>query len=118
MESLQDPGRFTEKPGEHHCRQVGVNIHAHLTVLIADTDPARARNLLDTAGTIDPINEEIARLAMTAHSQTGDTAAVRTRLTALTQALQTIDEEPSEETHRLARRLLHFTSPRTDKRPT
>ncbi|MFV2104543.1 BTAD domain-containing putative transcriptional regulator [Micromonospora sp. LOL_024] len=103
---------------QHTCRQVGVNIHARLAVLVADTDPARARNLLDAACTIDPINEEIARLAMTAHSQTGDTAAVRTRLTALTQALQTIDEEPAEETRRLARRLLHPTSPRTDKRPT
>ncbi|WBB91473.1 bacterial transcriptional activator domain-containing protein, partial [Verrucosispora sp. WMMC514] len=103
---------------QHTCRQVGVNIHARLAVLVADTDPARARNLLDTACTIDPINEEIARLAMTAHSQTGNTTAVRTRLTALTQALHTIDEEPSEETHRLARRLLHPTSPRTDKRST
>ncbi|MBQ1052295.1 LysM peptidoglycan-binding domain-containing protein [Micromonospora sp. C51] len=103
---------------QHTCRQVGVNIHARLAVLVADTDPARARALLDAACTIDPINEQIARLAMTAHSQTGDTAAVRTRLTTLTQALQTIDEEPSEETHRLARRLLHSTSPRTDKRST
>ncbi|GAB3959474.1 hypothetical protein GCM10027614_79030 [Micromonospora vulcania] len=45
-------------------------------------------------------------LAMNAHAATDDTAAINARLAALTSALQEIDEDVSDETHRLARRLL------------
>ncbi|MEU8284223.1 BTAD domain-containing putative transcriptional regulator [Micromonospora sp. NPDC048905] len=99
---------------QHRCRQVGVNIHARLAVLLADTDPGRARTLLDAACDIDPINEEVARLAMNAHAATDDTAAINARLAALTSALQEIDEDVSDDTHRLAHRLLHKSLPPTD----
>ncbi|MEU1812778.1 BTAD domain-containing putative transcriptional regulator [Micromonospora aurantiaca (nom. illeg.)] len=103
---------------QHTSRQVGINIHTQLAGLIADADadPARARNLLDTACDIDPINEETARLAMTAHGQIGNIAAVSARFTALEQALADIDEEPADETRRLANHLLHKVPSRKDPR--
>ncbi|MFC5927973.1 hypothetical protein, partial [Micromonospora vulcania] len=53
-------------------------------------------------------------LAMNAHAATDDTAAINARLAALTSALQEIDEDVSDETHRLARRLLQKSLPHTD----
>ncbi|MEV0733938.1 BTAD domain-containing putative transcriptional regulator [Polymorphospora sp. NPDC050346] len=88
---------------QHTCRQLGVNIHARLATLISNTDPERARQLLDTACAIDPLNEEVAQQAMKAHA--GDPDAIGTRFASLTDALHEIGEDTSENTRRLARQL-------------
>jgi DNA-binding SARP family transcriptional activator len=90
----------------HHVRRTGSWIHARLAILLADSDPHRAAALLETACTQDPYDEELARLALQAHARTGNTTAVKTRMSRLRGALDELDEAPDERTEALAKRLL------------
>jgi two-component SAPR family response regulator len=93
-------------PHLHTCRQYGLTIHTQLAELIADTNPQQARDLLDAAADIDPLNEQVARLALRAHAQLGETTAIKQRLATLTQALDAIDAEVDDTTRELANSLL------------
>jgi nucleoid-associated protein YgaU/two-component SAPR family response regulator len=93
-------------PYLHTCRQYGLAIHTQLAELVADTDPQQARNLLDAAADIDPLNEQVACLAMRAHARLGETTAIKQRLATLTRALDEVDVEVDDATRELAGNLI------------
>ncbi|WP_345731483.1 BTAD domain-containing putative transcriptional regulator [Cryptosporangium minutisporangium] len=101
--------RWVESHREYSRRQ-GITAHIQLAALLTDAAPDEGASLLDAACGIDPINEDVARLAMRAHAQAGNRAAVQARLQALTAALADIDEDPDEATTRLADQLMSRTS--------
>jgi DNA-binding SARP family transcriptional activator len=97
---------------QEHARRQGVIIHTQLAALVADTDPAHAAGLYDAACALDPYNEDLTQAAMYAHAATGNAEAIKDRLRALRTALDELDEEPDDETAKLAAALL------TNIRPT
>ncbi|GAA3390328.1 BTAD domain-containing putative transcriptional regulator [Cryptosporangium minutisporangium] len=111
--------RWVESHREYSRRQ-GITAHTQLAALLGDTDPDQAASILDDACRIDPLNEDVARLAMRAHARTGNTAVVRTRLETLAAALADIDEEPDEATIELAGQIMQRSAAprRSSPRPT
>lgn len=85
-------------------------IHAHLARLLIDTDPSHAAALLETACDQDPYDEDLARLALQAHARTGNTTAIKTRMSRLRSALDELDETPDDQTEGLVRNLLARTA--------
>ncbi|WP_170323805.1 BTAD domain-containing putative transcriptional regulator [Cryptosporangium phraense] len=81
-----------------YSRRQAITAHTELAALPAAADPDRAAALLEAAGNIDPLNEEVARLAISAHAQRGNLKAARERFRQLSAALQDIDAEPDAAT--------------------
>ncbi len=86
-------------------RRHGIRTRLDLAILLGDSEPAAAAELLHGATKLDPINEDLARQAMQALARVGDAPAVRAVLQQLRAALDDIDEEPSAETIALAAQL-------------
>lgn len=93
------------EPAREQIRRNGIRARLHLADLVSAQDPRRAAELTKAAATLDPTNEELARLAMGAHARVGDTLSVAARLRHLRSALREIDEEPSPDTLALATQL-------------
>jgi DNA-binding SARP family transcriptional activator len=89
------------------ARGMAIDVHTALAAALADTDPAEAARLLDTAARHDPTNEHVHRQAMHAHYRLGDPEAIRSLLRQLTLALAELDLQPSVQTADLADRLRH-----------
>jgi DNA-binding SARP family transcriptional activator len=85
-----------------HTRQLGLALY----LTLAAADPDHAAQHLDAACNLDPYNEDAAQQAIRAHTQNGNTDAVRHRLRCLRIALAEIDETPSADTEALAHELL------------
>jgi DNA-binding SARP family transcriptional activator len=81
---------------------------ARIAELVELDDPDRAIAALERAVEHDPINEELYQRIMRVHGRLGHLDAVRRTLRLCEARLATIgDAEPSEETRRVAARLLH-----------
>lgn len=93
------------EPAREQFRRNGIRARLHLADLVSAAQPDRASELTEVAASLDPTNEELARLAMGAHARVDDLAAVAAQLRRLRLALREIDEEPSSETIALATQL-------------
>jgi two-component SAPR family response regulator len=91
-----------------HVRRHLIKIYAAAAALLGDADPAAERSLYQTACQLDPLSDELARLAMRAAARAGDPDGIRRRLTILRRELSDagIDLEP--ETEQLAAELLGY----------
>ncbi|ROO52729.1 transcriptional activator [Micromonospora sp. Llam0] len=98
-----------------HVRRRLIKLYAHAAHLHT-AEPQRVRHLYETACDLDPLNEDLARRAMQASAALDDTNAIRTRLTALRQAVEDNGLDMDEETEQLAHNLLRAlaTPPRRD----
>jgi DNA-binding SARP family transcriptional activator/LysM repeat protein len=92
------------EPYRENIRRQALNAALTLADLLDDHDQALA--VLDTAMTHHPHTEELYRAAMRRHGQRGDLDAVRQVQRTLTQALEDLDAEPSDETIELLDDLL------------
>ncbi|MEW2427786.1 BTAD domain-containing putative transcriptional regulator [Micromonospora sp. NPDC047644] len=81
-------------------------LDAHLALAAATPDPTQALTVLKAAIRHDPYAEAIYQQAMRAHAALGHLEQVRSLRRALTRRLDEIDAEPSEDTLRLADRLI------------
>ncbi|MGC4815075.1 BTAD domain-containing putative transcriptional regulator [Micromonospora sp. DT228] len=81
-------------------------LDAHLALAAATTDPKQALAVLEAAMRHDPYAEAVYQQAMRAHAALGHLEQVRSLRRALTRRLGEIDAEPSEDTLRLADRLI------------
>ncbi|WP_433458442.1 BTAD domain-containing putative transcriptional regulator [Micromonospora sp. CA-248212] len=81
-------------------------LDAHLALAAAIPDPTQALAVLEAAMRHDPYAEAIYQQAMRAHAALGHLEQVRSLRRALTRRLDEIDTEPSEDTLRLADRLI------------
>ncbi|MEU7769838.1 BTAD domain-containing putative transcriptional regulator [Micromonospora taraxaci] len=81
-------------------------LDAHLALAAATTDPTQALAVLEAAMRHDPYAEAAYQQAMRAHAALGRLEQVRSLRRALTRRLDEIDAEPSEDTLRLADRLI------------
>ncbi|WP_406062959.1 BTAD domain-containing putative transcriptional regulator [Micromonospora sp. NBC_00860] len=81
-------------------------LDAHLALAAATTDPTQALAVLEAAMRHDPYAEAIYQQAMRAHAALGHLEQIRSLRRALTRRLDEIDAEPSEDTLRLADRLI------------
>ncbi|WP_328372697.1 BTAD domain-containing putative transcriptional regulator [Micromonospora zamorensis] len=81
-------------------------LDAHLALAAATTDPTQALAVLDAAMRHDPYAEATYQQAMRAHAVLGHLEQIRSLRRALTLRLDEIDAEPSEDTLRLADRLI------------
>jgi two-component SAPR family response regulator len=95
------------EPVREHLRRCAIRARLDLAKLLADHDPASAADLIQAAAALDPINENLTRRALRALAETGNTAGMAAVLQQLREALDDIEEEPSEETLALARQLQH-----------
>ncbi|WP_349876347.1 LysM peptidoglycan-binding domain-containing protein [Micromonospora sp. HUAS YX12] len=89
-----------------HARRRLVKIYAQAASLHAESDPAAALALYDTARALDPLSDELARRAMRTAARLGDAAGVRERLTALRCELDDAGIDIDPDTEGLATRLL------------
>ena len=104
---------------EQHREQVrrhGVRARLHLADLLAEAEPGHAATLAQSAADLDRYNEDAARHAMRTLARMSDAAGIRARLQRLHDALDEIDEEPSDETLTLATQLQRQISTSTDPR--
>ncbi|MEU5931083.1 BTAD domain-containing putative transcriptional regulator [Micromonospora sp. NPDC047187] len=81
-------------------------LDAHLALAAATTDPTQALAVLEAAIRHDPYAEATYQQAMRAHAALGHLEQIRSLRRALTRRLDEIDAEPSEDTLRLADRLI------------
>ncbi|WP_371409329.1 LysM peptidoglycan-binding domain-containing protein [Micromonospora zamorensis] len=81
-------------------------LDAHLALAAAIPDPAQALAVLEAAMRHDPYAEATYQQAMRAHAVLGHLEQIRSLRRALTLRLDEIDAEPSEDTLRLADRLI------------
>ncbi|TQJ23770.1 LysM domain-containing protein [Micromonospora sp. A202] len=81
-------------------------LDAHLALAAATTDPTQALAVLEAAMRHDPYAEATYQQAMRAHAALGHLEQIRSLRRALTRRLDEIDAEPSEDTLRLADRLI------------
>ncbi|MET8198026.1 BTAD domain-containing putative transcriptional regulator [Micromonospora taraxaci] len=81
-------------------------LDAHLALAAATTDPTQALAVLEAAMRHDPYAEATYQQAMHAHAALGHLEQVRSLRRAITLRLDEIDAEPSEDTLRLADRLI------------
>ncbi len=84
---------------------LAIDAHTALATALADPDPARAAQVLQTAVDHDPLNEHLAQQSMRAYHRLGDLDAIRAVLRRLALALDEIGAEPSVETADLADQL-------------
>jgi DNA-binding SARP family transcriptional activator len=90
-----------------HVRRRLLTIYSHTASLLADTDPDTSRELHDTACTLDPLSEPLARAAMQAAARLGDAEGIRHRRTLLRTALDDADIDIDAATEHLAHTLLN-----------
>jgi DNA-binding SARP family transcriptional activator len=64
------------EPAREQIRRNSIRARLHLADLLSAQDPHQAADLTKTAASLDPANEELARLAMGAHARTNDTPAI------------------------------------------
>ncbi|MGW3890467.1 AfsR/SARP family transcriptional regulator [Micromonospora chokoriensis] len=81
-------------------------LDAHLALAAVTTDPTQALTVLEAAMRHDPYAEAIYQQAMRAHAALGHLEQIRSLRRTLTRRLGEIDAEPSEDTLRLADRLI------------
>ncbi|MEU5669041.1 BTAD domain-containing putative transcriptional regulator [Micromonospora sp. NPDC047753] len=81
-------------------------LDAHLALAAATPEPAQALAVLEAAMRHDPYAEASYQQAMRAHAALGHLEQIRSLRRALTRKLDEIDAEPSEDTLRLANRLI------------
>ncbi|MFG3645083.1 BTAD domain-containing putative transcriptional regulator [Micromonospora sp. NPDC047762] len=81
-------------------------LDAHLALAAATPDPAQALTVLEAAMRHDPYAEATYQQAMCVHAALGDLEQIRSLRRALTRRLDEIDAEPSEDTLRVADRLI------------
>ncbi|WP_330440492.1 LysM peptidoglycan-binding domain-containing protein [Micromonospora sp. NBC_00821] len=81
-------------------------LDAHLALAAATPDPTQALAVLEAAMRHDPYAEASYQQAMRAHASLGHLEQIRSLPRALTLRLDEIDAEPSEDTLRLADRLI------------
>jgi DNA-binding SARP family transcriptional activator len=93
------------EPYREGARAMAIDVHTALAAALADTDHVKAAQLLDTAITHDPANEQVYQQAMRAHHHLGDADTIRSLVRQLTLALSELDVQPSEDTLDLAGRL-------------
>ncbi|ROO60364.1 LysM domain-containing protein [Micromonospora sp. Llam0] len=89
-----------------HARRHLVKIYAHAAGLQADTDPAAALTLYDTARALDPLSDELTRRAMRTAARLGDAPGVRERLRLLRRELDDAGIDIDPDTEELATSLL------------
>ncbi|SDZ64990.1 transcriptional activator domain-containing protein [Asanoa ishikariensis] len=89
-----------------HVRRRLLTIYAQAADLQVDNDPSNALALYDTAYSLDPLSEDLARRAMRTAARLGDAAGVRERLTALRRELDDNGMDIDPDTEELATTLL------------
>jgi len=89
-----------------HARRRIIKIYAQAAALLADTDPHQARVCSDLACDLDPLSDELARLAIHAAARVGDADAIRQRLATLRLELDEAGIELDPDTEQLAVSLL------------
>jgi two-component SAPR family response regulator len=95
-----------------HVRRRLIKIHSQAATLLADSDPHTSRRLYDTACTLDPLSDELARCAMQAAARLGDTDGVRRSLARLQHDLDEAGIDIDADTEQLASDLLRTVSSR------
>jgi two-component SAPR family response regulator len=89
-----------------------VKVYAQAAGLQADSDPAAALALYDTARALDPLSDELARRAMRTAERLGDAVGVRERLATLRRELDDAGIDIDPDTEELAASLLRdLTNP-------
>ncbi|MEU4595095.1 BTAD domain-containing putative transcriptional regulator [Micromonospora aurantiaca (nom. illeg.)] len=81
-------------------------LDAHLALATATADPTRALAILEAAMRHDPYAEALYQQAMRAHAAMGHLEQIRTLRRTLARRLDEIDAEPSDDTIKLADRLI------------
>jgi DNA-binding SARP family transcriptional activator len=89
-----------------HVRRRLIKVYAHAATLLTDDDPPTSRRYSDTACSLDPLSDELARRAMRAAARLNDPDAVRQRLAALRQELDDAGIDMDPDTEHLAAHLL------------
>jgi DNA-binding SARP family transcriptional activator len=92
-----------------------VKIYCHAAQLLTHREPDHARQLLDQACDMDPLNADVARRAMRAAAGLGDADAVRHRRQAYARALADSGLDIDDETDQLAATLLGQLNSRPDE---
>lgn len=93
-------------PYRQRIRRDGIRARVGLAHLIAADDPHEAADLVHAAAELDPFSEDLARRDMRAQALLGNTEGVRERLDRIRATLDTINEEPTEETISLGTSLM------------
>ncbi|WP_433657981.1 AfsR/SARP family transcriptional regulator [Nocardia sp. CA-128927] len=95
------------EPIREAARRDAVNALAALAQMLVADDPRRTLDLLETAVTTDPHNEQIYRDILRLHARLGQYDAIARTMALLTRRLTEIGEQPSLETRAVAQRLQH-----------
>jgi DNA-binding SARP family transcriptional activator len=93
-------------PFRQRIRRDAIRARVGLAHLIAADDPREAADLVCAAAELDPFSEDLARRDMRAQALLGNTDAVRARLDRIRATLDSINEEPADETLALATSLM------------
>ncbi|MBL8932808.1 MAG: LysM peptidoglycan-binding domain-containing protein [Kineosporiaceae bacterium] len=90
------------EPVREQLRRRAIRVYLQLADLVWANSPCEAADLTQSAASLDATSEDLARLAIQAHTRAGDGSAVDAQLHRLEAALREIGETPSPETLSLA----------------